>query len=152
MRLAVRERPQIYHYWALCFYQLTEGGREGRRWGRLLCWNFRTIWGRFRNRGIGLSDRPASAGILKQSMGARNRVGIGLSDQPARLHRLAESILGLQKNLKIPLQATQAGGTSSLESIPGHLKSLKIPSLYMFNTTVFLTVQCQNVQTQCSTQ
>jgi hypothetical protein len=32
------------------------------------------------------------AGILKQSMGAGNRVGIGLSYLPARLHRLAEFI------------------------------------------------------------
>jgi hypothetical protein len=32
-----------------------------------------------------------SAGILKQSVGARNRVGIGLSYRPARLHRLAET-------------------------------------------------------------
>ena len=46
---------------------------------------------------------PAScAGILEQSMGARNRVGIGLSHRPARLHRLAESIPGLLKSLKIP--------------------------------------------------
>ncbi len=52
------------------------------------------------------------AGILEQSMGARNRVGIGLSYRPARLHRLAESI--------------------SLESIPGLLKSLKIPSQEKF--------------------
>jgi hypothetical protein len=37
-------------------------------------------------------DSPARAGILEQSMGARNRVGIGLSHRPARLHRLAESI------------------------------------------------------------
>jgi hypothetical protein len=29
------------------------------------------------------------AGILEQSMGARNRVGTGLSYQPSRLHRLA---------------------------------------------------------------
>jgi hypothetical protein len=46
-----------------------------------------------------------SAGILEQSMGARNRVGIGLSYRSARLHRLAEltmkSILGLLKSLKI---------------------------------------------------
>jgi hypothetical protein len=33
-----------------------------------------------------------SAGIFKQSMGARNRVGIGLLYRPARLHRLAETI------------------------------------------------------------
>ncbi len=32
------------------------------------------------------------AGILKQSIGARNRVGIGLSYRSARLHRLAEFI------------------------------------------------------------
>jgi hypothetical protein len=32
------------------------------------------------------------AGILEQSMGARNRVGKGLPYRPARLHRLEESI------------------------------------------------------------
>jgi hypothetical protein len=37
------------------------------------------------------------AGIFKQSMEARNREGIGLLYRPARLHRLAESILGLLK-------------------------------------------------------
>ncbi len=42
---------------------------------------------------IGLSYRPARAGIFKESMGARNRGGIGLSYRPARLHRLAEFIL-----------------------------------------------------------
>jgi len=46
------------------------------------------------------------AGILKQFMGARNRVGIGLSYRPARLHSLAElvpwnRIHGLHKSLKI---------------------------------------------------
>jgi hypothetical protein len=34
----------------------------------------------------------ASAGIIKKSMGARNRVGIGLSYWPGRIHRLEESI------------------------------------------------------------
>ncbi len=33
-----------------------------------------------------------SAGIFKQSMGARNRVGIGLSYRLARLHSLAELV------------------------------------------------------------
>ncbi len=37
-------------------------------------------------------------------MGARNRVGVGLYYRPARLHRLAESIPGVLKNLKIPSQ------------------------------------------------
>jgi hypothetical protein len=37
-------------------------------------------------------DPVASAGIFKQSMGARNRVGIGLSYQPARLHSVAELV------------------------------------------------------------
>ncbi len=46
------------------------------------------------------------AGILEQSMGARNRVGIGLSYRPARPHRMAgidylESSLGLLKSWKI---------------------------------------------------
>ena len=48
-------------------------------------------------------------GILEQSMGAKNRVGIGLSTGPRK--------------------ATKAGGINSLESIPGLLKSFKIPSL-----------------------
>jgi hypothetical protein len=34
----------------------------------------------------------SSAGIFKQSMGARNRVGIRLSYRPARLHSLAELV------------------------------------------------------------
>ncbi len=50
-----------------------------------------------------------SAGIFKQSMGARNRVGTGLSYRPA----------------------TQPGGIGSLESIPRLLKSLKIPTLLL---------------------
>jgi hypothetical protein len=42
----------------------------------------------------------SSAGILEQSLGARNRVGTGLSYRPARLRRLAVSIPGLLKSLK----------------------------------------------------
>jgi hypothetical protein len=34
-----------------------------------------------------------SAGIIEQSMGARNRVGIGLLFRPDRLHRLADRFL-----------------------------------------------------------
>ncbi len=55
----------------------------------------------------------ASAGIFKQSMGARNRVGIGLSYRPASLHSVAElgsseSILGILKSLTIrPLYCGQ---------------------------------------------
>jgi hypothetical protein len=45
-------------------------------------------------------------GILEQSMGARNQVGIGLLYRPAGLNRLAESILGLLKSLKIRALAT----------------------------------------------
>jgi hypothetical protein len=44
------------------------------------------------------------AGILEQSMGAKNRVEIGLPYRPAKLQRLAESIPGLHKSLKIPPQ------------------------------------------------
>jgi hypothetical protein len=49
--------------------------------------------------------RPASARILEQSMGARNRVGIGLSYRPARLQRLAELIPwnGFLGSLKVSL-------------------------------------------------
>ncbi len=49
------------------------------------------------------------AGIFEQDMRARNRVGIGLSYRPARLHRLAEAIPGLLKNLKIPAQIPPFG-------------------------------------------
>jgi hypothetical protein len=55
-----------------------------------------------------------SAGILEQSMGARNRVGIGLSHWPARLHRLAESIPGLLKSLKISALITCGSSVISL--------------------------------------
>ncbi len=41
---------------------------------------------------MGLQTCLFSAGILKQSMRARNRVGLGLSYRPARLRKLAESI------------------------------------------------------------
>jgi hypothetical protein len=51
-----------------------------------------------------------SAGILEQSMGARNREEIGLLYRPARLH------IGWRNR--------------SLESIPGLLKSLQIRALY----------------------
>jgi hypothetical protein len=44
----------------------------------------------------------ACAGTFKQSMGAWNQVGIGLLYRPARLYGLAESIPGLLKSLKIP--------------------------------------------------
>ena len=37
-------------------------------------------------------EQEDSAGIVNQSVGARNRVGIGLSYRPARPHRLAELI------------------------------------------------------------
>jgi hypothetical protein len=50
-------------------------------------------------KGTGLKG---SAGILEQSMGARDRVGIGLSYRCAMLHRLAESIPKLHKSLQIP--------------------------------------------------
>ncbi len=56
-----------------------------------------------------------SAGIFKQSMGARNRVG--LSYVPAR-------------------QATQPGGVGSLEAILGLLKSLKIRQSFLHERTV----------------
>jgi hypothetical protein len=62
-------------------------------------------------------------------MGARNRVGIWLSYRPARLHRLAESILGLLENIKIRALAVRyvkegcRTGPPGWESIPGLLKS-----------------------------
>jgi hypothetical protein len=52
----------------------------------------------------GNRDTATSAGIFEQR--ARNQVGIGFSYRPAMLHRLAESISGLHRNLKIPPQRT----------------------------------------------
>ncbi len=99
-----------------------------------------------------------SAGILEHSVGARNRVGIVLSYRPAsdgifKLLRspginFKESILlvyvcslaGRYDNpipirflapidsSKIPSLATLAGEIDSFVSIPGFLKSLKMPS------------------------
>jgi hypothetical protein len=57
------------------------------------------------------------------------------------LHRLAELTPGLLKRLQIRAldpEATKAGGIDSLESIPGLLKSLKIPSLPAGTTNLFL--------------
>jgi hypothetical protein len=48
------------------------------------------------------STSVSCAGILEQSMGARNQVGIGLSYRPAWLQRLTELIPGLLISLKIP--------------------------------------------------
>jgi hypothetical protein len=50
-----------------------------------------------------------SAGIVKQYMGARNRVGIGLPYRPSRLHNLEELVpcnrfLGFLKVLKFGLR------------------------------------------------
>jgi hypothetical protein len=50
---------------------------------------------------LGTISSHICAGILDQSMGARNRVRIGMSYRSVRLH-LAESIPGLLKSLKIP--------------------------------------------------
>jgi hypothetical protein len=47
--------------------------------------------------------RPASAGVLEQSMGGKE---LGLSYQPAWLHRLAEPIPGILKIIKTQSQAT----------------------------------------------
>jgi hypothetical protein len=58
-------------------------------------------------------DGRDCAGTLEQSLMARNRIGLGLSYRPARLHRLAESI----------------PWNRFLGTIPGPLKSLKMPSL-----------------------
>jgi hypothetical protein len=71
------------------------------------------------------------AGILEQSMGARNRVGIRLSYRPVRLHRLAKSIpwnrfpgslkvfkilLSLSRQPPVLCSCWQAGETAKTES------------------------------------
>jgi hypothetical protein len=66
---------------------------EGLASSKDQCWNFRTIYG------------------------ARNRLGIGLSYRPDRLHRLAESIPGLLKNLNIRALACSFGPNFFLKNI-----------------------------------
>ncbi len=56
--------------------------------------------------------------ILLQPLGARNRVGKMLSYRPVRLHRLAESIPGLLKSLKILSLAWSAQHGSNPPSHP----------------------------------
>ncbi len=68
-----------------------------------------------------------SAGIIKQSMGVRNRVGIEVSYRPARAGIFKQS-MGARNRVGIGLlyRATHAGGIDFLASIPGLHKSLKI--------------------------
>jgi hypothetical protein len=80
------------------------------------------------------------AGILEQSMGARNRVGIGLSyrlararickplQEPTRIDRIDPILAGRYEILsEVPAcQATYPGEIDSKESIPGLLIPLQI--------------------------
>jgi hypothetical protein len=80
--------------------------------------------------GLGTISPSNCAGILKQSVGARNQVGIGLSYRPARLHSLADLFLvidsGLLKRLKIRAQRLHSLADWFLGIDLGLLKSLKI--------------------------
>ncbi len=93
---------------SLCF------GPGGMGCRRVLCYNFRTIYGARNQVGIGLSYRLTRARICK------------------RLRSLSidskESIPGLLKRLQILALATWAGQIDSLELISGLLKVKKIPS------------------------
>jgi hypothetical protein len=51
------------------------------------------------------------AGIFKKSMGARHRGGIGFSYRPARLHRLAESFLGINSGAPYTFKSTGSAHT-----------------------------------------
>jgi hypothetical protein len=71
------------------------------------------------------------AGILEKSLVARsrNRVGIGLPFRPARLHRLAESILGLLKSLKIPSLFSSRDEKADMDPENGIFKLLRSPGI-----------------------
>jgi hypothetical protein len=60
----------------------------GDNWVQILCLH------RTDKQGTFIDDRNC-AGILEQSMWARNRVGIGLSYRPARLHSWRNPFLGI---------------------------------------------------------
>jgi hypothetical protein len=71
-----------------------------------------------RNRGgIGLSYRPTSAGIFKQSMGAGDRVGIGLSYRPTSAGIFKQS-MGARDRVGIGLSYRPARLHSLAESVP----------------------------------
>ncbi len=72
----------------------------------------------------------SSAGIFKQSMGARNGAGIGLSYRPARLHSLAELV---PWNQKFGLRTTRRFYVFTLSA---HVAILRIPSLTWFRFLV----------------
>ncbi len=55
------------------------------------------------------------AGIFKKSMGARHRVGIGLLYRPARLHRLANSFLGIDSGAPYTFKNTSSGQLMNLD-------------------------------------
>jgi hypothetical protein len=54
-------------------------------------------------------------------MEAGNRVGMGLSYRPARLHRLAESIPGLLRSLKIPTRAGRYDNPTPTRFLAPHI-------------------------------
>ncbi len=83
--------------------------------------------------GMELSYQPARVGNLSPAIGTRIHVGIGLSNRPARLCSLATEFqtrfLELIPRPKAGLKFLTQRAEASLESIPGLIKSLRILSL-----------------------
>jgi hypothetical protein len=72
--------------------------------------------------------------MLDQSMGARKRVGIGLSCRPDRLKRLAESIPGLLKNLKMPPLGSLNVGHRSCHTFKNSVRLMCCPLIWFLIT------------------
>jgi hypothetical protein len=71
---------------------------------------------------------PPCAGILEQSMGARNRIGIGSLYRPARLHSWRNRFLAIDSWAPLKFKNTVSG-------------YLPVPCLLPFSFTVIFYVQ-----------
>ncbi len=83
----------INMYYDLEIIQFERGLKRKVAWFSPTFCLFQFAWWIFVRRPFSFCVK-SSAGILEQSMGARNRVGIGFSYRPARLQSLAELIPG----------------------------------------------------------
>ncbi len=84
----------------------------------------------------------ACAGKLGGAIGARNRVEMGLPYRPARLHRLAESIPGLLRSLKIPSLAGRCDNPIPTRFLGPH-RLLKFQLCIVFFMYFYNTEQCE---------
>jgi hypothetical protein len=89
--------------------------------------------------------------FVEQSMGARNRVGIGLSCRPDRLKRLAESIPGLLKSLKMPTLGSLNVGHRSCLAFKNSVRFMCCPLIWFlitYNSNVKIVTDIQGCESR----